>query len=174
MEKKNIEERAQKVLDAYQYNYKEDTYVDSVCLARFFGFDVQELSSLPASEDGSVTVSINSEDNSTEKCIVVNDFRSFEYKRFIIAHELAHYLLHYTGNNKFFMHRENVKGKNLEENDADFLAVCLLMPKQSFKNQYELLKHGRSSQEVLRELQQKFRTPEESIKRRIEEVCNGC
>lgn len=169
MEKREIEKRAHRVLQAYEYDFQEDTYVDSVRLARFFGFDVHETPALPASDDGSVTVSKN--EHTIEKNIVVNDYRSFEYKRFIIAHELAHYLLHYTGKGDFFMHRESIKGKSLEENDADYLAACLLMPTETFKKQYQLVKRKRGSQEIIRILQSKFRTPEESIRRRIEEAC---
>lgn len=168
MDKKKIENRAEKVLSAYKYDSNTDVYVDAVCLARFFGFDVEEKKTLSATEDGCITVS----ENQNEKCIAVNDTRSFEAKRFIIVHELAHYLLHYTGSGKFFMHRENTKGKNLEENDADYLAACLLMPKNSFKEQYDLLKKDKKSQEeIVVILQSKFRTPSESIERRISEVC---
>lgn len=168
MDKRKIETRAEKVLSAYKFDSSTDIYVDAVCLARFFGFDVEEKKTLSATEDGCITVS----ENQKEKCIVVNDTRSFEFKRFIITHELAHYLLHYTGDGRFFMHRENTKGKNLEENDADYLAACLLMPKDSFKAQYDLLKKGTlGREEIVMALQNKFRTPIESIERRINEVC---
>lgn len=167
MEKKKIEQRADKVLAAYQYIDGEDVYVDAVRLARFFGFEVDEAADLPATEDGCITVS----KDATERSIVVNDTRSVESKRFIIVHELAHYLLHYMGSGEFFKHRESIKGKNLEENDADYLAACLLMPAKSFKRQYDLLKKGRTPQRTIDELQAKFRTPRESIERRIEEVC---
>ena len=59
----------------------------------------------------------------------------------------------------------------MEENDADYLAACLLMPAKSFKKQYELIKEGRPSQLVVDRLQEIFQTPRESIERRIEEVC---
>lgn len=167
MDKKVIEQRAQKVLAGYQYVDGKDTYVDAVRLARFFGFNIEEKANLPASEDGCITVS----NDASERDIVVNDFRSIEFKRFIIVHELSHYLLHYTGKEELFRHRENTKGKDLEENDADYLAACLLMPHKSFKNQYDLKKRGKTIQEVVDELQQIFLTPRESIERRIEEVC---
>ncbi len=167
MDKKIIERRAEKVLECYKYVDGEGTYVDAVRLARFFGFNIEEKANLPASEDGCITVS----KDANERDIVVNDFRSIEFKRFIIVHELSHFLLHYTGKEEFFRHRENTKGKNLEENDADYLAACLLMPPKSFKKQYELIKNGKTLQEIVNELQQIFRTPRESIERRIGEVC---
>lgn len=168
MEKTMIEDRASKTLKAFRYTDGKDNYVDSVKLARFFGFNVMESSDLPPIEDGSITVS----GDGKEKVIVVNNVRSFESKRFIITHELAHYLLHYNGSGKLFMHRENVTGKNLEENDADYLAACLLMPPKSFKSLYDSLQ-DRSTEGKIARLQLVFRTPRESIERRIEEVCNG-
>ncbi len=167
MEKKIIEQRAEKVLQSFQYVDGEDTYVDAVRLARFFGFNIEEKKNLPANEDGCITVS----ENAFERDISVNAFRSIEAKRFIIVHELSHFLLHYMGDKQLFRHRENTKGKNMEENDADYLAACLLMPAKSFKKQYELIKEGRPSQLVVDRLQEIFQTPRESIERRIEEVC---
>lgn len=168
VEKKNIEGRAKKVLNAVGYDAEKNIYVDSVQLAGFFGFEVEESDSLSASEDGCITVS----EDGTEKNILVNNLRSFESKRFIVVHELAHYLLHYMGNGTFFKHRENKKGKSIEENDADYLAACLLMPKDSFKKLYTILKHsGKNHVEIVDELQIRYRTPIESIERRIGEVC---
>lgn len=166
MEKKKIESRTNQVLTAIRYVDGSDGYVDAVRLARFFGFQVEE-KALMEHEDGSVNVS----EDGKEKYIVVNDNRSFESKRFIITHELAHYLLHYIPNSGMFMHRENKKGKNLEENDADYMAACLLMPAKSFAAKYKALKKGRSYDELISALQSCFRTPRESIERRIREVC---
>ena len=167
MQKKKIEQRADRVLQAFQYNDGEDIYVDAVKLARFFGFTVEEKADLMETEDGSVTVS----EDGTQRNIVINDNRSIETKRFIIVHELAHYLLHYMGAGKFFRHRENTKGKNLEENDADYLAACLLMPTKSFRTQYNIAKKDKPQQGIVADLQNKFRTPWESIERRINEIC---
>lgn len=170
MEKHIIEQRADRVLEAYGYIDGDNhcVYVDSVRLARFFGFEVRESSELSATEDGYITVS----EDATERNIIVNDNRSIETKRFIITHELAHFLLHYQKNGKFFKHRENVKGKNSEENDADYFAACLLMPKKNFESQYNLLRKNKdfSYERIINELQLKFGTPRESIERRINEV----
>lgn len=167
MEKKTIEARAAKVMKAINYEDGKHDYVDSVRLARFFGFEVEESDQLPATEDGCITVS----EDAKKKCIIVNDTRSFESKRFIIVHELSHYLLHYMGSETFFRHRENKKGKNMEENDADYLAACLLMPRESFKKYYyDLKQNGKNSSEIITELQRRFRTPRESVERRISEV----
>lgn len=171
MDKKIIDKRVAAVLKAISYRDGADIRVDAVQLARFFGFIVEE-DDLLQHEDGNINVSTHKEGElgSEEKYIVVNRNRSRERKRFIITHELSHYLLHYTGE-PLFMHREDKKGKNLEENDADYMAACLLMPAKSFKEQYDSLKDSRTSEELIEELQEKFCTPRESIVRRIDEVC---
>ena len=173
MEKEKIEKRAEKVLEKYCDNPDTITYIDAVKLAKMFGFSVSESNALPAFEDGSITVTEPNLDKGgiIEKNILVNDDRSFEAKRFIIVHELAHYLLHYQCNGELFRHRENIKGKNTEENDADYFAACLLMPEKSFRRQYDLLRIGKTYKELVFELQKKFRTPFQSIERRISEVC---
>ena len=171
MDKKIIDQRAAAVLKAISYRDGEDLRVDSVQLARFFGFTVEE-ETLLQHEDGSINVYIPKAGDTRpkEKYIVVNRNRSREQKRFIITHELPHYLLHYTGES-LFMHREDKKGKSTEENDADYMAACLLMPEKSFKNQYNFLKDSRSPEELAEDLREIFCTPQESVIRRIDEVC---
>lgn len=168
MDKKTIEERAERVLSVYGYN-KAEAYIDSVKLAGFFGFRVYQLNDLPESEDGSIY--IKEQDDIKE--ITVNNNRSLEAKRFIIVHELAHYLLHYKSEVGFLKHRENIKGKNLEENDADYLAACILMPEESFKSRYNSYKkiYSGDNVKIIEALKKDFQTPDESIERRIQETC---
>lgn len=166
MDRKIIERRAERVLDAFEYDPSDCIYVDAVMLARFFGFNVIESDSLPEHDDGNITVSADGK----EKTIVVNTNRNFETKRFIITHELSHYLLHYTGDQTLFRHRENIKGKNEEENDADFMAACLLMPRKSFSACYKVLRQTMSYSDMVVELQLVFKATSESVIRRISEI----
>lgn len=167
VEKKKIEDRSRRVLEAVGFVDGQDMRIDAVGLARAFGFNVTELETLPATEDGNITVS----EDGSEKDIVINSIRTIEFKRFIVTHELAHYLLHYTGQG-MFMHRENPKGRSQDENDADYMAACILMPPLSFKKIYDSLKRqGLSEDELIGALQATFRTPRKSIERRITEVC---
>ena len=95
-----------------------------------------------------------------------------ESKRFIIAHELSHYFLHYKPQQAepMFMHRENIKGKNEEENDADYFAACLLMPDKMFASDYHDLTHAYGADVAAIKLQRKYRVPMASVKRRIVEI----
>ena len=57
----------------------------------------------------------------TDKLIGVNSDRPLEWKRFIIAHELGHYVLHYKEKNLtgLYAHRDHKRGHNELENEAE-------------------------------------------------------
>ena len=168
METKEIERRANEISSiARRYNLIQNKRIDITRLARLFGFEVCETDRLSAFEDGCMTIS----SDSRTKQILLNQLRSIEFKRFIIAHELAHYFLHYTPNTEVFMRRDHIKGKDDEEQDADYFAACILMPKEDFKKEYDLLKKHQTHRGTVLALQNIFATPTESIERRINEVC---
>lgn len=50
-------------------------------------------------------------------------------KRFIIAHEFAHFILHKSDHTQY-AHRDTDKKNTSEEQEADYFARCLLMPRQ--------------------------------------------
>lgn len=170
MEKRMIENTVNMLLNQFGYVSDTDTYVDISRLAKSVGFRVGESKQLDFNEDGFIAVSKDKK----KLLIGVNDDRTMEEKRFIVAHELAHYFLHYVNSDleEAVMHREHIKGKSEEENDADYFAACILMPEQSFAAQYqEQKKKGYGKDDIVDRLQVVYRTPRESIKRRIEEVC---
>lgn len=162
MKKKKIKERADKVLAAMQYIDGQDFYIDSVRLAAFFGFSVEE-KMLLEHEEGSVNVS----DYGAEKYIVINYNRHLENKRFTVACELAYYLLHYTLDNETFVHCLNEKSQTPEEHDAAYMATCLLMPEKSFAAIYRALKKELSYTNLISALQGYFCVPNGIVERRI-------
>ena len=170
MEKQIIAKKAEELLTKFGYDNNADTYIDISKLAISVGFRVGESKQLHFKEDGFISVSKDKK----KLLIGVNNDRTIEEKRFIVAHELAHYYLHYIDSNleDAVMHREHIKGKNGDENDADYFAACILMPEKSFVNQYKKLKDKKYElSDIIDCLQSIFKTPRESIKRRIEEVC---
>lgn len=167
LEKRNIEKKASELLKRYGYIDGQDKYIDSVKIARSLGFIVGESKKLPDQEDGFIFVH---PDNDL-KIIAVNNNRSSEDKRFIVAHEIGHFILHNKSLDEQFMLREHIKGKNSDENDADYFAACLLMPYNSFKEEASILRNiGYDEYEIISKLQAIFHTNQESIKRRLEEV----
>lgn len=176
MEKMRIEEVCDKVLKQFDYNGGE---VDIIALAKMLGFTIG-MSPLPESEDGFIIVdkkqdSINKIFNiNSDKIICVNSERTLKEKKFILAHELGHYLLHYQGTQYeergYFAHRENIKGKNDDENDVDYFAACLLMPSKYFKDKFVMLRKKYSIGDCIILLSEYFNTPLQSVLRRIDEV----
>ena len=174
MDKKIIEEKVNVVLETIGYNSGE---VDVINVANSLGFTVG-ISALPNWDDGFILVDNVKEHIQkliglfTDKAIGVNAERDLQTKRFIIAHEIGHYKLHYNENDgALYARREDVKGKDAEENDADYFGACLLMPKKHFKEKYDGLKNkGLLEDEIVTLLQKYFNTPYESVKRRLVEI----
>lgn len=175
MDKNQIETQATALLTGYGYRPDRDDYVNIVGFVRHFGFVVGN-AKLDDTEDGFLAIQTSAmakdgnDGMSNDKIIGVNAKRSLEWKRFIIAHEFAHSVLHYkTG--EVYLHRENKKGKAQEENDADYFAAALLMPKESFKRLFDLLdKAGLNKTAICLQLATIFKVPLDSVSRRIDEV----
>lgn len=174
MEKKQIETQVATLLTEYGYNFDKDDYVNIVDFVQHLGFVVGN-AKLDDSEDGFLAIQTSDmakdgDGTCNDKIIGVNAKRSLDWKRFIIAHEFAHSVLHYkTG--EIYLHRENKKGKDAEENDADFFAAALLMPKESFKRLYAKFKSdGLNDTAIYLQLASIFKVPFDSVPRRISEV----
>lgn len=176
LEKQKIENLVKPLLEQYGYSFKYDTYVDIVSFVRNLGF-VVGTSKLPPNEDGFIIIQPDklvdeSKNINSDKIIGVNSDASFDWKRFVIAHEFAHSILHYK-EGTVYLHRENKKGKSEEENDADYFAAALLMPKESFKREYDKLESsGLNRNAICYMLSSIFQTPFDSVSRRIDEVCS--
>lgn len=175
MEKKKIEETVADVLKTISYKSENGLEVDILEIARKYGFVVGN-AFLDDKEDGFIIVDEGRKQVlgiETSRLIGVNADNTLENKRFIIAHELGHFLLHYDSreDGPMFAHRENVKGKNKDENDADYFAACLLMPQKAFLQQYNRLKES-GENEIAGKLAVLFNVPKSSAERRIDEVLN--
>lgn len=141
-------------------------------MAKKIGFVVGN-ANLSDKEDGFIIVNSDEKELlglNANKIIAVNSKREFCLKRFIIAHELGHYLLR-EDNQKIFAHRENKIGKNEEENEFDYFAACLLMPKEKFEEKTSILMNkGIKDDELIYELSNSFQVPSESVRRRFDEL----
>ncbi len=170
MEKKAIEEKVTALLSQYSYDQDRDDYIDIIDFVKKQGFSVGN-ALLSESEDGFLAIRPSSIiKGNSDKIIGVNVNRSLELKRFIIAHEFAHSVLHY-GSGQVFLHRENKKGKGEEENDADYFAAALLMPRDSFKRVYQRLKAENLPENMIYlKLAAIYKVPSESVLRRISEI----
>jgi len=170
MERQEIEKQVSTLLETDGYNFERDSDVDVVSMSRGLGFLVGN-ADLSDDEDGFLMIQPKSDTTSEGlRVIGVNAKRSLEYKRFVIAHELGHSILHYK-EGRIYLHREKRKGKDADENDADYFAAALLMPRASFSRIYrQLQEKGSNRNAICLQLASIFKVPQESVVRRIEEV----
>lgn len=179
MEKAIIEEKVTEMMKNinYQDNLEE---IDIIQIAKKLGFAVGN-AILDEEDDGFIIVQDGAEEIlgiKTDKLIGVNSKRALEWKRFIIAHEIGHFILHYSEQKSggMYAHRDHKKGKNNLENDADYFAANLLMPREKFIDKYKELKEKNLNlDEIILLLSRKFVTTPRMTERRIEELqLNGC
>lgn len=124
--------RQELVKKAREFCWKNniDSYpVDIVTLCNQLGFRVFE-EYLPPAVSGFVIVQRERlEKYGCSQVIVINLSDSPRQRRFTIAHELAHYLLHRREGEALYAHRET-RLVNCMEREADLFAAGILMPEQ--------------------------------------------
>lgn len=130
MLKKEVIERAQKFCEENNI----DTYpVNIVELCEKQGISVFE-AYLPKEVSGFIVIQEeNFENYNTNRLIVVNLSDLASRKRFTIAHELAHYILHKPVNENLYAHRDAGQNGGIER-EANIFASNLLMPEHLVKN----------------------------------------
>lgn len=110
--------------------------------------------------------------------ILVNKKEALYHQRFVIAHELAHYLFDFVGNpaysNKDIQYSDTYyrdKHNRPEELIANRFAASLLMPRDLFIRQYQIAKRTDANRMfIIMYLSKFFETSMDSIVKRIEEV----
>lgn len=174
MDAAKIEKSALGTLSSVQYTVSNCS-VDVISVAKRLGFVVGN-AVLNEEDDGFIVVEEGKSEImgiQTDKLIGVNSDRPLEWKRFIIAHELGHYILHFKEKNLkgLYAHRDHNSGHNELENEADFFAANLLMPRDSFKEKYaEIKKLYKNDREIVDALAKHFVVTTKMTERRIEEL----
>lgn len=164
--------------------------VDIVSLVKKLGFRVlaMDLSLIEENIDGLILVDEVSHkigQLETDKLIVYDRaLKNFKETRFVIAHELAHYIdQKKNGKNVVFgekirhgeaKNKDNNPDKIKEEQKMDYMAAAILVPHDSLKHELELIKYNNldelSKGIVIGDLSNKYAVSSEVMKRRIEEV----
>lgn len=172
--REEIELQVDTLFQKISYNNKQDE-VDIIKIAESLDFAIGN-AVLDNDDDGFILVQDGAEELlgiKTDKLIGVNSKQPLEWKRFIIAHELGHYFLHYLNSSKtgMFAHRDHRKGKNNKENDADYFAAALLMPRKKFSERYKELEEKKLSEDdIIFLLAEKFQVTPNMARRRIGEL----
>lgn len=174
MDTNKIERSVMDTLESAQYTINECP-VDVIDVAKKLGFVVGN-AILNEEDDGFIVAEEGRKEImgiKTDKLIGVNSDRTLEWKRFIIAHEIGHYILHFKEKNLkgLYAHRDHKRGHNELENEADFFAANLLMPRESFENKYKEIKQVyKNNKEIIDVLSKYFIVTTRMTERRIEEL----
>lgn len=151
-----------------------------VKIANCFGFSCLKAENMPNDISGNIFVGGATKSiYKSGKIIIVGCNEEYEHQRFIIAHELAHYLIDYIGSNEsknpnilFTRTYPKENHHSGEEIRADRFAAELLMPSDIFQEKYfkamEASDYNRKY--TILYLSNFFQTKKSSIKRRIDEV----
>ena len=171
MDRTEISAKAQELLD--KYSVVLSPTVDAAELAIRMGFEVFN-ADLDADDEGFIAINTNEKaifGAKTNRVIGISRNLDLAQKRFVIAHELGHYCLHYDESSPIYAHRDK-RFKGEEEQDVDYFAACLLMPEKPFKAFYRAAKEifGSNKERILSFLSKNFIAPVGSVERRISEL----
>lgn len=78
-------------------------------------------------------INISGAVSSKEKKILINNNDSIFRKRFTLAHEIGHIILHFNNHDEEFVDFRTDRVRDTKELQADEFAGCLLMPIHEFK-----------------------------------------
>lgn len=173
----DIDKVVSDILELFGYKGKE-RYIPIIKIVNQLGFKTcQKI--LPLDISGEIYVNGDTEKLYGEnQVIIVNKIDDVNHKRFVIAHELAHYLFDFLPNPKYkdvmLKYNDTYKRNEhdrKEERVANKFAAELLMPKDIFRLQYYKARdYDNNPLFITLYLSKFFRTTEESISKRIMEI----
>ncbi len=172
------------VAEFFRKNNIKITYpVDSIALAKDMGFKVfaSSLSDIGENADGLIAVNENEDKilgvNSNKIIFYDRSISSSEDIRFVIAHELAHYMTEKEkGNKVVFAEKVKIHGekKSKDEQKMDYIAAAILVPKNILSIVLQSLNFKDCDESIkplfISSLASSFKVSSSVMKRRIEEI----
>ena len=110
----------------------------------------------------------------SNKVIAYNCQKNIYMKKFIVAHELAHYISEKNKNKKIVLAARDHEGdysNNEDEQEMDYMAACILMPREDILQNFEGKNNKRA--ELVNLIASRYNVSSKMAERRIEEVLNG-
>lgn len=187
MEKEKREQADRIIKNFLKDNYIKETTlpVDIFEMATNLGFDVRgaffedNIDGIMIADE---TVSVI-EGFESNKIIVYNNLRTLEEIRFIVAHELSHYIKKYSeekesGSHRIFMaaardHSDRGYSDNSDEQFIDYMAAVLLVPTNSLKEKYASYVKTKTNREFSKlafSVSEEYQVEIKLARRRLEEV----
>lgn len=171
-----IEELAGRVLRALEFDAK-GIAIPIVKIVRAFDFRAYK-EDLKKELPGDISINGKTKEiYKHDKIILVKKSDALYHQRFIVAHELAHYLFEFLGSEEYEegleFHDNYHKDDHvtIPERRANRFAAAILMPSDSFIEQYKIAREADfKDMYTIDYLSRFFETPVDSIERRIKEV----
>lgn len=166
MRKDLIIEKAKEICEQYDIS---DYLVKIVELCKKHNISVFE-KYLPKEVSGLIVIQKNNfKDFDTGRLIVVNLSDSAARRRFTIAHELGHYILHKGDQEEIYAHRD--AGQNSgKEQEANIFASNILMPEKLVKDALEDLKEDAYGQIKISYIAKEFAVSESAALVRLDQL----
>lgn len=172
-----IDDIANRIIEQIPYYCKDDA-TPIVKIAQEFDFKTYKKEMKP-NISGDIRVNGDTKEKyGHNRVILVNSLDNIKHIRFVIAHELAHFLFNFLGNEKYT--DKNILYSELYCRDthdtmseiiANRFAAAILMPKEAFLKQYSIaLKESNDMQLVVEYLSEFFEVKTSSVIKRIQEV----
>ena len=159
--------------------YNEACSTPIIRIAKDFGFKTFQ-GELDDGKSGDIHINGKTKERyGFDKVILVNKEDEFFHQRFVVAHELGHYLFGYLGNANYDNTNitfDETYIKNMhdsaKEKTANIFAAEIMMPAKSFIHQYKVAEQEGNGNYVfiLMYLSKFFQTSVNSIEKRILEV----
>lgn len=152
--------------------------VDVFAVASSLGFDVRG-AEFKEPLEGLLLVDENIEKIKgfdSNKIIAYNCQKSIYMKKFIVAHELAHYISEKSKNSdkKIVLAARDHEGEyssNTTEQEMDYMAASILMPREDLLKKFG--KKNDEKSELINQIASRYNVSSKMAERRIEEVLNG-
>ena len=153
----------------------KNTYpIEIVNIARNMGFKVFSSDTLDNDDSGIIGIDANlNVKYGSNKCVIVNSNIKAGKKRFVLAHELGHYLFEFNELKEMSFYHSYNKDSKEDENEikANEFAASLLMPSEDFIKSYEKsFKKKIALVDIVVELSEKFGVTTKSVQKRISEL----
>lgn len=164
---------------ASSVGYNNELATPIVKIIKGFGIDVRRAKHMPDNNSGVIYVGGRTKEvYGSDRVIFTDSNEPFEHQRFVMAHELAHYLFDFVGNpmnrnaDCAFEETYPRKDHNSErEIRANRFAAELLMPRNLFVKQYNYaMKESDNRIYTVKYLAKYFQVKEASVEKRIYEV----
>lgn len=175
-EKSNVESKIDVLRNKYIELEKTDFDL-ALFLQKYFDFTIVE-SKLNDDTTGLILIDdkklLPFNEFSTHRLIVVNESLSnlneyYQKRRFIIAHEFAHFILHKKSKDLQFAKRDNEHFNEKEEQEAEYFARSLLMPKEKVLNVVNKLSNS-SAVDKIKAVEMLFNVSENKAMYRLQEL----